>query len=56
MNDLKFTTAGDYVKDSEERHEPPEPCFMIEGEWAKDTDSDIKKENNEGIMGRKVSS
>jgi hypothetical protein len=32
-------------------HEPPEPCFMIEGEWAKDTE-----ENDEGTMGREVPS
>jgi hypothetical protein len=43
MNDLKFTTAGDYVKDQKEKHEPPEPCFMIEGTWAEDKDEDDKK-------------
>jgi hypothetical protein len=34
---------------NEDYHEPPEPCFMIEGEWAKDTE-----ENNERIMGREI--
>ena len=48
MNDLKFTTAGDYIKDSQE---PPETCYIIEGEWAEDTE-----EKNERTMGRKVSS
>ena len=33
----------------EDYHEPPEPCFIIEGEWAKDTE-----ENNERIMGREI--
>lgn len=56
MNDLKFTTAGDYIKDQEERHEPPEPCFMIEGDWAKDDDSETTKEKHEGIMGREIPS
>jgi hypothetical protein len=51
-NDLKFTTAGDYVKDQEDRHEPPEPCFMIEGTWANDTE----EEKNERTMGREVPS
>ena len=32
-------------------HEPPEPCYIIEGEWAKDTE-----EKNERTMGREVSS
>lgn len=32
-------------------HEPPEPCFMIEGTWAEDTE-----ENDERIMGREVPS
>jgi hypothetical protein len=36
----------------DERREPPEPCFMIEGEWAKDSD----EENNERTMGRETSS
>lgn len=48
MNDLKFTTAGDYIKDSQE---PSEPCYIIEGEWAKDTE-----EKNERTMGREVPS
>ncbi len=33
----------------EDYHEPPEPCFIIEGEWAKDTE-----ENNERTMGREI--
>jgi len=49
MNDLKFTTAGDYIKDQDERHEPPEPCFIIEGNWAKDNE-----EKNETTLGREV--
>ncbi len=32
-------------------HEPPEPCYIIEGEWAEDTE-----ENDERIMGREISS
>ncbi len=51
MNDLKFTTAGEYMKQEEERREPPEACYIIEGEWSKDTE-----ENNERTMGREVSS
>jgi hypothetical protein len=50
MNDLKFTTAGDYIKDQETAHEPPEPCFMIEGEWAKDS----QEEKDERTLGRKI--
>jgi hypothetical protein len=46
-NDLKFTTAGEYMKD----HDPPEPCYIIEGEWAKDT-----KEKNERTLGREIPS
>ncbi len=30
-------------------HEKPEPCYIIEGEWANDTE-----EKNERIMGREV--
>lgn len=48
MNDLKFTTAKEYMEDS---HEPPEPCYIIEGEWIKDTE-----EKNERTMGRKIPS
>lgn len=33
----------------EDYHEPPEPCFIIEGEWTKDTE-----ENNERTMGREI--
>lgn len=51
MNDLKFTTAGDYIKDQEEKHEPPEPCFIIEGDWGKNDDSETTKEKHEGTMG-----
>ncbi len=40
------------MNDDDFQHEPPEPCFMIEGTWAKDTD----EENDERIMGRKVPS
>ena len=47
MNDLKFTTAGEYIKDQE----PPEACYIIEGKWDND-----KEEENERTMGRKVSS
>lgn len=36
---------------NEEYHEPPEPCYIIEGEWAKDTE-----ENDERTMGREISS
>jgi hypothetical protein len=36
----------------DEHHEPPEPCFMIEGDWAKDSD----EENDERTMGREVPS
>ncbi len=36
---------------NEEYCEPPEPCYIIEGEWAKDTE-----ENNERTMGREVPS
>ena len=49
MNDLKFTTAADYMKDQETANQPPESCYIIEGEWAKDTE-----EKNERTMGRKV--
>jgi hypothetical protein len=35
----------------EDYQEPPEPCYIIEGEWAKDTE-----ENNERTMGRKIPS
>jgi hypothetical protein len=35
--------------DTEEHRERPEPCYIIEGEWAKDTE-----ENNERTMGREV--
>jgi len=48
MNDLKFTTAADYMKDIEEESEP---CYIIEGEWAKDSE-----EKNERTMGREISS
>jgi len=47
MNDLKFTTAEEYMKDSS----PPEACYIIEDDWAND-----KEEENEGTMGRKISS
>jgi hypothetical protein len=47
MNDLKFTTAEEYIKDSQE---PPESCFIIEGKWAKEN----IEEKNEKIMGREV--
>lgn len=50
MNDLKFTTAGEYIKDQEERRNPPEPCFMIEGKWAEENN----EEKNETTMGREV--
>lgn len=46
MNDLKFTTAADYINDSSS---PPEACYIIEGEWANDTE-----ETNERTMGREV--
>lgn len=45
--DLKFTTAAEYMDDSE----PPEPCYTIEGEWAKE-----KEEENERTMGREIPS
>lgn len=35
----------------EDYHEPPEPCYIIEGKWANDTE-----EENERIMGREVPS
>ncbi len=34
---------------SDEYHEPPEPCYIIEGDWAEDTE-----EKNERIMGREI--
>lgn len=37
---------------NDDYHEPPEPCFMIEGDWAKDTEED----ENERTMGREVPS
>jgi hypothetical protein len=49
MNDLKFTTAGEYIKDQEDRKEPPEACYIVEGEWS-------KEENNERTMGREIPS
>ena len=39
------------MQDDDHYHEPPEPCFMIEGEWAYDT-----KEEYERAMGREVPS
>ncbi len=32
-------------------HEPPEPCFMIEGKWAYDTEEEYER-----AMGREVPS
>lgn len=46
-NDLKFTTAGEYMKNND----PPEACYIIEGEWAND-----KEEEHERTMGRKIPS
>lgn len=51
MNDLKFTTAADYMKDNTTSSEPPEACYIIEGDWDQDTE-----EKNERTMGRKISS
>ena len=39
------------MQDDDYKHEPPEPCFMIEGTWAEDTEED-----NERTMGRKIPS
>lgn len=49
MNDLKFTTAGDYMNSTSQ--EPPEACYIIEGDWDKDTE-----EKNERTMGREIPS
>lgn len=35
--------------DDDEYHEPPEPCYIIEGKWANDTE-----ETDERTMGREV--
>ncbi len=39
------------MQDDDYYHEPPEPCYIIEGEWAKDTE-----EENERTMGREIPS
>ena len=39
------------IEPNDPYHEPPEPCFMIEGEW-----SDDAEEKNERTMGREISS
>jgi len=49
MKDLKFITAGEYMKQEEEHREPPEACYIIEGDWAENTE-----EKNERTMGREI--
>jgi hypothetical protein len=48
MNDLKFTTAGDYVKDQEENQERN---LLAENTQIKNTE-----EENESTMGREIPS
>jgi hypothetical protein len=40
------------IDQKEKYREPPEACYIIEGEWGKDTE----EEKDERTMGRKISS